>query len=109
MKLIKTLLNVSVYYVILRFFIWLILFFNTSLSESINYNYSSNLKWYFEGEQLHVETNQFINEEVLLYDVCGKLVHTYQITEDILQVNLSNLEKGAYFLKFKDETLKFVW
>jgi len=70
---------------------------------------NSNLKWYFEGEQLRVETNQFINEEVLLYDVCGKLVHTYQITEDILQVNLSNLEKGAYFLKFKDETLKFVW
>lgn len=46
-KPINILLNASIYYVLFRFLIWLVLIFNRNLAETINYHYSDSLFWYF--------------------------------------------------------------
>ena len=43
------------------------------------------------------------NSEVLFFDVFGKLIKTYKVTNNIEKINLEGFTKGIYFLKLKSD------
>jgi isopentenyl phosphate kinase len=43
-----------------------------------------------------------------IIDVTGNVIRKIEITGDIVKLNISNLQKGMYFLKTESQTLKFI-
>jgi hypothetical protein len=53
--------------------------------------------------------NELINTKMMLYDLQGKQIEEFDIQDSIEQINLTNLPKGMYLIKFKnDKTVKFL-
>lgn len=69
----------------------------------------SEINWYIENDRLIIETEQFSKETIVLYNSCGQTFNTVYKSDDRLMVNLSNLDKGIYFLVIGERSLKFVW
>ena len=52
--------------------------------------------------------NDLENEKIFMYDINGRLVKTFFITEKTQNETLSNLEKGVYFIKIKNKVERLV-
>ena len=52
--------------------------------------------------------NDLENEKIFMYDINGRLVKTFFITEKTQNETLPNLEKGVYFIKIKNKVERLV-
>lgn len=57
---------------------------------------------------IDVTIPELMNTVAKLIDINGKLIKEIEISQPTLLLNFSNLSKGIYFIKFKDNTVKKV-
>ena len=81
-------------------------------SENINVNSENNLLIYpnpaKNNLQLIINNEQLINTNIVIYDVFGRKVKQFEITNLKLRIKVSDLQEGIYFVKFNDKMVKFI-
>ncbi|NLA25294.1 MAG: T9SS type A sorting domain-containing protein, partial [Bacteroidales bacterium] len=65
------------------------------------------------SEYLNIELNQYLTDEVQIYDISGKLLISKAINSNHTQINIADLEQGMYILNVlksdrKIASLRFV-
>ncbi|NLA25136.1 MAG: T9SS type A sorting domain-containing protein, partial [Bacteroidales bacterium] len=50
------------------------------------------------SEYLNIELNQYLSDEVQIYDISGKLLISKAINSNHTQINIADLEQGMYIL-----------
>ncbi|NLA25320.1 MAG: T9SS type A sorting domain-containing protein, partial [Bacteroidales bacterium] len=65
------------------------------------------------SEYLNIELNQYLSDEVQIYDISGKLLISKAINSNHTQINIADLEQGMYILNVlksdrKISSLRFV-
>ncbi|MGB0869674.1 MAG: T9SS type A sorting domain-containing protein [Flavobacteriales bacterium] len=70
----------------------------------------SEIEWYLDDNHLIIKSDKLTGKEIVLYDICGKPIKTFISKQEVLNVNMSNLERGLYFLKIEENNvIKFTW
>ncbi|MFK7782960.1 T9SS type A sorting domain-containing protein, partial [Psychroserpens sp.] len=57
---------------------------------------------------LNIKLNNITNAKLSIYDIQGKLVFKNSISEQELELNVSDLQSGLYFVKLNTDTKEFV-
>ena len=79
--------------------------FNTDITETIFNIYPNPAK---NNLQISINNIQDINEKLEIYNVYGKLVKQVNTTNYLLNIDISNLENGVYFIKIGNSNKKFI-
>lgn len=78
-----------------------LLYFNSAVGiEEVGLN--NSLLIYTNGQSLFINSNQKLNSEAFIYDLSGRMVHSFYINGKKHQENTA-LSKGAYILKTMSE------
>jgi predicted extracellular nuclease len=81
---------------------------DVSQSVSIDENSITNFDFYpnpLNSDNLNVEVDK--NSSILLYDYSGKIIRSFSLKPGINNLNLSNISKGLYLIKYGSETYMF--
>lgn len=79
-----------------------------SQSVSIDENSITNFDFYpnpLNSDNLNVEVDK--NSSIILYDYSGKIIRSFSLNPGINNLNLSNISKGLYLIKYDSETYMF--
>ena len=77
-------------------------------SVSIDENSITNFDFYpnpLNSDNLNVEVDK--NSSIILYDYSGKIIRSFSLNPGINNLNLTNISKGLYLIKYDSETYMF--